>query len=85
MFTTDAMIGTDGEMQASYNNTSSHGYMGPCPKGAMHTYQFEVYALSVAMVPNLTASSSAAQAKTQIAAYAIATGTLSGTSSASPP
>jgi Raf kinase inhibitor-like YbhB/YbcL family protein len=73
-----------GAMQASYN-ASSHGYTGPCPSGSLHTYQFEVYALSVATVPNLTTSSSPATAKTQIAASALATGTLSGTSNASRP
>ena len=71
-------------MQASFN-ASSHGFTGPCPSGSLHTYQFQVYALSVATVPNLTTSSGAATAKTQIAASAIASGTLSGTSNASKP
>jgi Raf kinase inhibitor-like YbhB/YbcL family protein len=86
MLPSDATLTTApiGAMQASFM-TSSHGYTGPCPSGSLHTYQFQVYALSVATVANLTTSSTPTTAKTQIVANALASGTLSGTSNASKP
>lgn len=49
------------------------GYFGPCGSSGVNTYEFTVYALDVATLPDLTGSSTVAQVRTQIEAHAIET------------
>jgi Raf kinase inhibitor-like YbhB/YbcL family protein len=76
-----------GAKQASFSGNSNHGYQGSCPSGQTHTYQFVVYALNVATVPNLTMTSSQTAARDAIvvASRVLAMGSLTGTSNASRP
>jgi len=61
------------------------GYLGPCPSGVMHTYRFTIYALDVAALPGVTASSSTAELSAAIQMHDIASARLSGTSDAKKP
>jgi Raf kinase inhibitor-like YbhB/YbcL family protein len=70
-------------MAQQVNAFSGDGYYGPCPMGATHTYVFEVYALDVAKLPSVSATSMPADVRTQMMMHALAKGTLSGTSNAS--
>jgi phosphatidylethanolamine-binding protein (PEBP) family uncharacterized protein len=57
------------------------GYQGPCPQAAnsRQTYVFTVWALGVATVPGLSATSTTVEAQAAIKKAAIASATLSGT------
>src|SRR6185312_5941238 len=70
-------------MAQQHNTFGSDGYYGPCPSGSTHTYVFEVYALDVATLPSVTATSQTKTVRTTMMAHALAMGTLSGTSNAS--
>jgi len=61
------------------------GYLGPCPSGMMHTYTFTLYALDVATLPGVSASSVTDALVTAIKAHDVATATLSATSNAKMP
>jgi phosphatidylethanolamine-binding protein (PEBP) family uncharacterized protein len=76
-----------GAKQASFGGNSNHGYQGSCPSGQTHTYQFVVYALNVATVPNLTMTSNQTAARDAIVmpSRVLASGALTGTSNASRP
>jgi Raf kinase inhibitor-like YbhB/YbcL family protein len=50
------------------------GYFGPC--GGDNTYEFKLYALDVATLPGVTASSTAAQVRAQLDMHDIETATL---------
>jgi Raf kinase inhibitor-like YbhB/YbcL family protein len=63
--------------------TADNGYRGPCPSGALHTYQFEVHALDVATLPTVTTASTPPDVKAQLTAHSLAHGDLTGTSTAS--
>ncbi|MES1206274.1 MAG: YbhB/YbcL family Raf kinase inhibitor-like protein [Pseudomonadota bacterium] len=64
------------------NRFGGHGYSGPCPNGQTHTYVFEVYALDVATLPSVSATSTPEEVRAQMTTHALAEGTLSGTSNA---
>jgi Raf kinase inhibitor-like YbhB/YbcL family protein len=71
-------------VMAQQNNTfGGTGYYGPCPSGATHTYVFEVYAVDVATLPSVSATTAPKDVRTQMMAHALAKGALSGTSNAS--
>src|SRR6185312_15280635 len=70
-------------MAQQHNTFGSDGYYGPCPSGSTHTYVFEVYALDVATLPSVTATSQTKTIRTTMMSHALAMGTLSGTSNAS--
>jgi Raf kinase inhibitor-like YbhB/YbcL family protein len=80
--TTQMLTNPAGAKQVNFQ--TGDGYLGPCPMGSMHTYAFELYALDVATLPNVSATSSPMQVRTQMMMHDIAMGTLSGFSSASP-
>lgn len=61
----------------SYDN-KTFGYLGPCPPN-MHTYEFAVFALDVATLPNVTTASTRAQVDAEILKHDLATTTLTGT------
>lgn len=65
--------------------TTMNGYFGPCPRGALHSYEFAVHAIDVATLPGVTTSSRSADVKAVVLQHAVATGTLTGTSDAGPP
>ena len=86
MLAADAMLASPaGARQASYNGTTSHGYTGPCPSGSLHTYQFQVHAVSAATLSSLSTTSTTMAARTAILAASLGMGTLTGTSSATKP
>lgn len=60
----------------SYDN-QTRGYLGPCPP-ATHTYQFKVYALDVATLPNAGMNSTRPQVEAEILNHDIASASLSG-------
>jgi Raf kinase inhibitor-like YbhB/YbcL family protein len=72
-----------GAMQATQNldGFMGIGYQGPCPQAAnsRQTYVFTVWALGVATVPGLSATSTTVEAQAAIKKAAIASATLSGT------
>jgi phosphatidylethanolamine-binding protein (PEBP) family uncharacterized protein len=61
----------------SFDN-QTFGYRGPCPPET-HTYEFAVFALDVATLPNLTTAATLAQAKKQILLHDLGSATLTGT------
>ena len=71
-----------GAKQSSFSGAT---YAGPCPNGAEHTYVFTLYALDVATLPGVTASSMPAAVVTAIQAHDLASVTLSAKSSAKKP
>jgi len=69
------------------NRFGSYSYFGPCPSGTDHTYQFEVHAVDVAMLPVAatvpTTAAGIATVRTAILAHTLGHGDLSGVSNAS--
>lgn len=61
----------------SYDN-ATFGYLGPCPP-SIHTYQFQVYAIDPATLPNVTTGSTRTQVETEILLNDLGSATLSGT------
>ncbi|APR81773.1 Hypothetical protein A7982_07122 [Minicystis rosea] len=61
----------------SYDNTTV-GYLGPCPPN-QHTYEFAVYALDVATLPNVTTASTRTDVFTEIKNHDLASAKLTGT------
>jgi Raf kinase inhibitor-like YbhB/YbcL family protein len=70
-------------MAKQVNFSTGDGYFGPCPSGQTHTYVFEVYAIDIATLPSVSATSSPMQVRNQLMARDLASGTLSGMSNAS--
>jgi Raf kinase inhibitor-like YbhB/YbcL family protein len=60
------------------------GYGGPCPSGALHTYQFDLYAVDVATLP-INANSMQPAVVTSVMGHKVAVASLSGTSNAKKP
>ncbi len=54
------------------------GYNGPCPPN-QHDYAFDVYALDVATLPNVTTTSSLSEVETEVLAHSLGMARLSGT------
>lgn len=83
MLDTSAMPGAPaGARQVAINGK---GYTGPCPSGALHTYQFDLHALDVAMLPGVTGSSTSSQVKAAVVTHSIGKTSLSGQSNARRP
>jgi len=61
----------------SYDN-QTFGYLGPCPPN-LHTYEFAVFALDVATLPNVTTGSTRTAVKAEIVKHNPASATLTGT------
>jgi len=77
--TTATLTTPPGAKQKSY---SGSGYAGPCPMGAEHTYVFTLYALDVATLPGVSASSMPDALVSAIQAHDLASATLTATSNA---
>jgi phosphatidylethanolamine-binding protein (PEBP) family uncharacterized protein len=55
------------------------GYYGPCPpQPPPHTYQFAVYALDVATLPGVSATSTRPETTAAVQAHRLGSGTLTG-------
>jgi Raf kinase inhibitor-like YbhB/YbcL family protein len=80
--TTAALTMPAGAKQASGQGM---GYLGPCPSGMTHTYKFTLYALDVATLPGVMASTSTANLAAAIEMHDIASASLSATSDAKKP
>ena len=50
----------------SYDN-ATFGYLGPCPGGNVHSYEFDLYAVDAATLPGVTTSSSVSMKRLAIA------------------
>jgi len=74
-----------GAKQALSYDGSTYGYLGPCPGGNVHTYEFTMYALDVATLPNVTPTTARAMVATAIRAHGFASAALQGTSNAKHP
>jgi Raf kinase inhibitor-like YbhB/YbcL family protein len=59
---------------ANLDGFMGSGYLGPCPQAvnSAQSYQFTLYALDVASVPGLTATSSPTEAATAVQAHLVA-------------
>lgn len=68
---------------AKQKSFQGNGYLGPCPNGMTHTYTFTLYALSVATLPGVSASSSTMQLAAAIQANDLSSTALSAMSNAS--
>jgi Raf kinase inhibitor-like YbhB/YbcL family protein len=68
-----------GAMQNSFMGMQ---YAGPCPAGALHVYQFVIFALGTTTLPGVTATSTAQAVYTAASKVALATTTLNGLSNA---
>jgi phosphatidylethanolamine-binding protein (PEBP) family uncharacterized protein len=60
------------------NYSGQRGYAGPCPPNA-HMYQFKVYALATATLPNATMDTSKEDVVTTASGSNLGTATLTGT------
>ncbi|MEO5726584.1 MAG: YbhB/YbcL family Raf kinase inhibitor-like protein [Byssovorax sp.] len=67
-----------GSKQGKSYDKKTFGYLGPCPPN-MHIYEFAVFALDVAALPNVTTASTLTQVKAEILNHDLATTTLTGT------
>lgn len=67
-----------GSQQVKSFDNSTFGYRGPCPPNT-HTYEFAVFALDVATLPNVTTASSRMQVKAEILNHDLGSATLTGT------
>jgi Raf kinase inhibitor-like YbhB/YbcL family protein len=58
---------------------ATNGYAGPCPPaGTMHTYEFALYAIDVAMLPGVTTTSMPMAVEAAVLAHQLAKTTLTG-------
>jgi phosphatidylethanolamine-binding protein (PEBP) family uncharacterized protein len=57
--------------------SGSLGYRGPCP-GSTHTYEFAIYALDIAALPNLNMNSSVEDATVQALMHDLGVAKLTG-------
>jgi Raf kinase inhibitor-like YbhB/YbcL family protein len=62
-----------------------NGYTGPCPGGATHAFQFEVDALDVATLPNVSTTSTAAVVNAAVSMHTLGRALLTGMSDAQAP
>lgn len=67
-----------GAHQTKSFNNGPLGYRGPCPPN-LHTYEFAIYALDIAALPNLNNNSTAAAGLAQILMHDLAVAKLTGT------
>lgn len=67
-----------GSKQAKSFDNKTFGYRGPCPP-SKHTYEFAVFALDVATLPNVTTASTRAEVDAEILKHDLASTTLTGT------
>jgi Raf kinase inhibitor-like YbhB/YbcL family protein len=74
-----------GSKQTLSYDGSTYGYLGPCPGGSVHTYEFGVFALDVDTLPNVKPTTPRTTVASAIRAQAIASATLQGTSDAKRP
>jgi Raf kinase inhibitor-like YbhB/YbcL family protein len=74
-----------GAKQVTGYNGTTYGYLGPCPAGALHNYEFSVHALDVATLPGVTTASSRAQVDPVITTHRLAKGLLNVQSNAKTP
>ncbi len=61
------------------------GYTGPCPSGNVHTYQFDLHAVDVAMLPGVAANATSAQVKALVMMHSLGKASLSAMSNAKRP
>lgn len=67
-----------GSKQVKSYDGSTFGYLGPCPPNK-HTYEFEVHAVDVAALPNVTTASSRTAVNAEIMNHVLGSAALSGT------
>ena len=71
-----------GSKQVRAYDGVTYGYMGPCPSGVLHNYEFSVHAIDVAMLPGVTTTSMRPVVDPVIAMHTVAIGLLNGQSNA---
>jgi Raf kinase inhibitor-like YbhB/YbcL family protein len=79
------LISMPASLAGAYQNSfqNDHQYVGPCPRGNMHEYQFSVFAIPTAKL-NVPDTASSMQAYMQAVKVATARATLTGLSNATP-
>lgn len=65
-----------GALQVRSYDNATYGYLGPCPP-SVHTYEWVVYAIDVATLPNVTTSSTRAQVEAEILLHDLDSASLS--------
>ena len=76
-------VGNAGAMQVSFQNGMLHNqYVGPCPNGALHEYQFTVWALNTPTLAGLTANPTSKEVYLAAAKVAIGRANYTGLSNA---
>jgi Raf kinase inhibitor-like YbhB/YbcL family protein len=65
----------DGALQVESYDNATFGYLGPCPPNE-HVYQWVVYAIDVATLPNVTTASTRTQVETEILLHDLASASL---------
>jgi Raf kinase inhibitor-like YbhB/YbcL family protein len=71
-----------GAKQVRGYDNSTYGYLGPCPNGALHNYEFSVRAIDVAALPGVMTTSTRAVVEPVINMHTLASGLLNGQSNA---
>lgn len=69
----------EGAKQAAFNPQVT-GYFGPCSPNSVNTYEITIYAIDVAILPNLVESTSKTEAAAAIVDAAVGSASLSGES-----
>jgi Raf kinase inhibitor-like YbhB/YbcL family protein len=83
MLPSTAMLATPaGARQVAVMGT---GYTGPCPSGNVHTYEFDLHAMDVAMLPGVPAGASSTQVKALVLTHSLGKASLSAQSNAKRP
>jgi Raf kinase inhibitor-like YbhB/YbcL family protein len=67
-----------GAKQCRSFDGATFGYLGPCSPSSVNTYEFTVYALDVAELPNVTTNSTRAAVVAEILMHDVASTTLAG-------
>jgi hypothetical protein len=73
-----------GSLQVKSYDSKTFGYLGPCPSGKLHTYQFALHALDTEALPGVTTTSTRPQVAAAILQHSLGQVTLTGMSKASP-
>jgi Raf kinase inhibitor-like YbhB/YbcL family protein len=71
-----------GAKQVTAYDSKTYGYLGPCPSGVLHNYEFAIHALDVATLPGVTTTSGRAAVAPVINMHTLAKGLLNGQSNA---
>ena len=73
-----------GAKQTRSYDDATYGYLGPCPNGALHTYEFRLHAIAAATLPGVTISDASDDVVAVIEAHSLDSRAFTADSNASP-